>query len=147
MIQVGMYVNIASIQRTGRVLQLADYRKVPNGNGVQVIKPHGAVVIFPDKSGAVYPFEMMQVVEAPEKKNEQPAQQQPAAKEQAPVWTWCPVCWDRTDHRQVKDMLVCVVCGNRVQNTVKDTSSSYIVPTEDDEKLPEMAGSQTVAAG
>lgn len=148
MIQVGMYVNIASIQRTGRVLQLADYRKVSNGNGAQVVKQHGAVVIF-DKSGGIFPFEMMTVVDPPAAKpQEQQGEPRKTQPEPVIVWRWCPCCWDRTDHKPVSnDMLACTVCGNRVQKTAPDTSNRYVVSTEDDEKLPELAGSQQVAAG
>lgn len=146
MIQVGMYVTIASIQRTGRVLQLADYHK--DGNGDSISRPHSAVVMFNDKSGALYPFDMMTVVDPPAEKPQEQHDQPRKEQEPAIVWRWCPVCWDRTDHKLVGDLIhVCSVCGHRVEKWEPDRSSSYIVPTEDDEKLPEMAGSQQVAAG
>lgn len=146
MIQVGMYVKTQ--HGTGRVLQLTDYRKAQNAIGDLVTQPHGAVVIYPDKTGALYPFEMMTVVEPPEKPKEPIISEQPKSHESAePVWRWCPCCWDRTDHKpSTGNVLVCSRCGNRVEKSAPDTSNRYIVPTEDDEKLTEMAGSQQVAA-
>jgi hypothetical protein len=143
-----MYVNIASIQRTGRVLQLADYRKVANGDGEMVTRPHGAIVMFDGLSGALYPFEMMTVVAPPPAQKQEQHDQPRKEPEPVIVWRWCPCCWNRTDHKPVSNaMLACTVCGNRVPNTAPDTSNRYVVPTEDDEKLPEFAGSQQVAAG
>lgn len=151
MIKVGMYVKTphSDDNGIGRVLQLADYRKVKNDNGDLVSKPHGAVVIYPNRAGGIYPFEMLTVVDPPAKTQEPIITERPRAQESSdPVWRWCPCCWERTDHRPSKgNMLICVVCGNRVEKTAPDTSNRYAVHTEDGEKLTEMAGSQMVAVG